>query len=108
MRCSALRATAWAVAFGCAALAAVVYVERAPVVLSMSDVGLSAFPAAVIGGMDNVGGAFVGATVVALVESFTALFLGGAAANALSYALMLAVLVVLPYGLLGRRPSVRL
>ena len=108
MRCSALQATAWAVAFLCATLAAVVYVERAPVVLSMSAVGLSAFPAAVIGGMDNIGGAFVGAVVVALAESFTAVFLGGAVANALSYALMLAVLVVLPYGLLGRRPSVRL
>ncbi len=108
MRRSALQAVAWAVAFVCAALAAVVYVERAPVVLSMSDVGLSAFPAAVIGGMDNVGGAFVGAVVVALAESFTALFLGGAAADALSYALMLAVLVALPYGILGRQPSVRL
>ncbi len=108
MRRSALQATAWAVAFACAALAAVVYVERAPVVISMADVGLSAFPAAVIGGMDNVSGAFVGAVVVALAESFTALFLGGAAAAALSYALMLAVLVALPYGLLGRRPSVRL
>ncbi len=108
MRRSALQAVAWAVAFVCAALAAAVYIERGPVVLTMSDVGLSAFPAAVIGGMDNVGGAFVGAVVVALVESFTAVALGGAAAQALSYGLMLVVLVLLPYGLLGRQPSMRL
>ncbi len=108
MRRHALLAGAWAVAFVCGALAAAVYVERAPVVLSMSDVGLSAFPAAVIGGMDNVAGAFLGAGLVALVESFTQLYLGGALADAASYALMLVALLVLPYGLLGRRPSLRL
>ncbi len=108
MRRNALQAAAWAVAFVCAALAAAVYIERAPVVISMSDVGLSAFPAAVIGGMDNVGGAFVGAVLVALLESFMSLFFGGDVADAVSYALMLVVLVLLPYGLLGRQPSVRL
>lgn len=103
-----LGAIAWAIAAVCASLGGLVYVENAPVVYGMAAVGFSAFPAAVVGGMDSVPGAIVGGLLVAAVQSVTAFYFGGALADAASFGLVIVVLVVRPYGLLGSSRSVRL
>lgn len=103
-----LGAIAWAMAFVCASVGGLVYVESAPVVYGMASVGFSAFPAAVLGGMDSVPGAIVGGLLVAIVQSVTSFFFGGSLADASSFALVIVVLVVRPYGLLGKSKSIRL
>jgi branched-chain amino acid transport system permease protein len=103
-----LGAAAWAVAFVCATLGGLIYAEGAPVVAGMSSVGFVAFPAAVLGGMDSVPGAIAGGAIVAAVEAVTSFYVGGSIADAASFALVIAVLVVKPSGLLGKSRSVRL
>ena len=71
---------------------------------------LRAFPAAIVGGLDSPGGAVVGGIVVGLVEVLVqgyqpliAPWLGTNFHVAAAYLLMIAVLVVRPYGLFGTR-----
>ncbi|MGD9847123.1 MAG: branched-chain amino acid ABC transporter permease, partial [Variibacter sp.] len=59
------------------------------------------FVVVVIGGIGSVRGAFVGALLIGLADAFGKVFLPQAA-SVLVYALMAAVLVMRPGGLLGR------
>lgn len=103
-----LGAIAWAIAFVCASIGGLIYVENAPVVYGMAAVGFSAFPAAVVGGMDSVPGAIVGGVVIAVMQSVTSFYFGGALADAVSFALVIVVLMLRPYGIMGQARSVRL
>jgi branched-chain amino acid transport system permease protein len=76
--------------------------------LSISSVGFSAFPAAIIGGMDSLRGMVVGAALVALIQTAAAYYLNGIIADMLTYVLMLGVLLVRPTGILGRRSVSRI
>jgi branched-chain amino acid transport system permease protein len=66
-----------------------------------------AFPAVVIGGLDSITGAIVGGMIVGLAEVFTASYLGSIGwlgtgfAGIVPWLLMMAVLLVKPYGLFG-------
>ena len=74
---------------------------------SIGLVALAAIPAIVIGGMDSLVGAVVGGLIVGLIQVLGAGYLadygGGKLHEVLPYVLMLAVLVVRPYGLFGSR-----
>jgi len=63
--------------------------------------GLKAFVAAVIGGIGNVRGAVLGGFVIAGVEQFGAFYLSSAYRNVYVFALLIAILLVRPSGLLG-------
>ncbi len=70
-------------------------------------IAFGAFPAVVIGGLDSVVGAIVGGLVVGLVEVFVASYAGGISGLGIGFAaivpwlLMMAVLLVKPYGIFG-------
>jgi branched-chain amino acid transport system permease protein len=63
--------------------------------------GLKAFVAAVIGGIGNVRGAVLGGFVIAFVEQFGAFYLGADYRDVYVFALLIAILLVRPSGLLG-------
>lgn len=63
--------------------------------------GLKAFVAAVIGGIGNVRGAVLGGFVIAGVEQFGAFYLSSAYRNVYVFALLIAILLIRPSGLLG-------
>ncbi|HXG05391.1 MAG TPA: branched-chain amino acid ABC transporter permease [Candidatus Binatia bacterium] len=62
-----------------------------------------AFVVCVLGGLGSVAGAIVGGLVLGVVESVAALLLGPEHAFTVSFALLIALLVLRPTGLLGRR-----
>jgi branched-chain amino acid transport system permease protein len=62
-----------------------------------------AFVICVLGGLGSVPGAMVGGLVLGIVESFGGLWLGPEHAATLSFVLLIAVLLVKPTGLLGRK-----
>lgn len=62
-----------------------------------------AFVICVLGGLGSVPGAMVGGLALGLVESFGALWLGPEHAVTLSFVLLIAVLLVRPAGLLGKK-----
>ncbi len=98
---------AWALASGAAVLAGLAYSSKVPLDPSLANVGLLAFPAALLGGMDSILGAFVGALVLALVQQVAAAQFGTPSAVPLSYAVALVVLMVRPQGLFGQRVLTR-
>jgi branched-chain amino acid transport system permease protein len=63
--------------------------------------GLKAFVAAVIGGIGNVRGAVLGGFVIAAVEQFGAFYLSSNYRDVYVFALLIAILLVRPSGLLG-------
>jgi branched-chain amino acid transport system permease protein len=72
----------------------------------MALVGLKVFPIVIIGGLDSIGGTLVGAVLVGVLEALAAGYLdplvGGGFSSIASYLVLLAVLLVRPYGLFGR------
>lgn len=109
IRRSRVTATAWLVAGGLAAVAAV-FLTAFPspgLDAGVRDIALRAFPAAILGGLDSTAGAVVGGLAIGLAEAlasgYSVTLLGGSLADVIPYLVMLAVLLVRPSGLLGIR-----
>jgi branched-chain amino acid transport system permease protein len=64
---------------------------------------LKAFAIIVIGGLGSFYGAFVGALIVGVLESFSAFTLSAQAADAVIYFALILFLLVRPGGLVGAR-----
>ena len=64
---------------------------------------LKAFAITILGGMGNVLGALIASFVVALVEALSVIVIPSEWTNAIAFGLMIAVLLVRPDGILGRR-----
>lgn len=108
IRVHRLAALAWLIAAGCAGIAGVTYAQQASVSLSISDIGLLAFPAAVIGGMDSLLGTLIGSVLAAAALTLSQFYLGGVWGDIVEYGAMLLVLLVVPYGLFGTHATRRL
>lgn len=115
IRLSVVTASTWALAGALAALAAI-FLTGAPtpgLTTSVSAVALRAFPAAVLGGLDSVGGAIAGGLIIGVAESLTDGYqshftvLGGGIGDIVPYLVMIIVLVVRPSGLAGTREAIR-
>ncbi len=64
---------------------------------------LKSFVVAVLGGLGTMLGPVVGGLVLGLAESFTATFIGPTYPNAISFGLLVLILVLRPTGILGRK-----
>jgi branched-chain amino acid transport system permease protein len=67
----------------------------------LSALGLLAFPAAVIGGLTSIPGAVVGGLVIGVAQQLATGYISGQAANVVVYGLLMAVLLLRPYGIFG-------
>jgi branched-chain amino acid transport system permease protein len=65
--------------------------------------GLSAFIAAIIGGIGNIPGAMLGGLLLGLFNAFAAGYISSSWQDAITFALLIAILLVRPTGLLGER-----
>lgn len=70
--------------------------------------GIKGFAGAILGGLGNPVGAVVGGLVLGLTESLTAGYLSSVYKDAVSLVLLLAILLLRPQGLLGRRLPTKL
>src|SRR5262245_1891703 len=70
-------------------------------------IGLKAFAVAIIGGLTSAAGIVVAGLLYGLVESFVAGYVSTAAREIVGFALVVAMLVIRPWGLLGARPTRR-
>jgi branched-chain amino acid transport system permease protein len=64
--------------------------------------GLYAFIAAVVGGIGNLPGAVLGGLVIGLAQAFSIGYLSSTFSDAIVFAILIAVMLVRPSGLLGR------
>jgi len=94
-----------------AALGALAGILVAPITFTSWDVGvmlgLKGFAAAILGGMGSGPGAVLGGLALGLLESLGAGYLSSAYKDAIAFVVMLAVLMLMPGGLLGRRAAER-
>jgi branched-chain amino acid transport system permease protein len=100
------------VAFGLsAALGAIAGILIAPITFTAWDVGvmlgLKGFAAAILGGLGSGPGAVLGGLALGLLEALSAGYVSSAYKDVIAFGIMLAVLVLMPGGLLGRRSAER-
>jgi branched-chain amino acid transport system permease protein len=99
-------ALTWAMVGVISALAGVLWTLVAGGGLGVAILGLKVFPILVIGGLDSAPGAMVGAVLIGVLESLVAGYLdpglGAGFSSVAPYVLLLAVLLVRPYGIFGR------
>ena len=100
-------ALAWALGGIVSALGGVLWGAMLAVDNQLALVGLKVFPVVILGGLDSILGAVVGGLIVGVVESLAAGFLdpvvGGGTKDFVPYLLMIAVLMIRPEGIFGRR-----
>lgn len=69
----------------------------------MSSIGLKGFAAALIGGLGNTQGAFIGGISLGLIEALIGSFIPAAYKDAISFFVMIIVIIFLPGGILGAK-----
>jgi branched-chain amino acid transport system permease protein len=70
---------------------------------TMVVIGLKAFPAALVGGLDSLGGALIGSLVVAAAEVLLIYYVDPLLSDVVPFFILLAMLIVRPWGLFGTR-----
>jgi branched-chain amino acid transport system permease protein len=69
--------------------------------------GIKAFTAAVLGGIGSVPGAMAGGYLLGITESYTTKLIGGQYKDVVAFVLLVAALVVRPWGVFGKREDRR-
>ena len=100
------------VSFGLsAALGALAGILVAPITFTSWDIGimlgLKGFAAAILGGLGSGPGAVLGGLALGLVEALSAGYVSSAYKDVIAFGIILAVLVLMPSGLLGQRSAER-
>ncbi len=107
-----IHALAWVLGAVLAAVAGIFLAEQSFVRLSMSHTGIKAMAAAILGGMESVGGAILGGLLIGIIESLAANYLSGLELgnfhfgdikDVAAFAIMILVLMIRPHGLFGRK-----
>lgn len=98
---------AFAVAVMLASVGGILLANLQLVRLSLGDIGLLAFPAAVIGGLTSIPGAVVGGLLVGVLQKLGAGYVSTQAQDVFVYLALLAVLMIRPWGLFGEREVTR-
>lgn len=99
----AIYALAWGLATLTAGLAGMLIACDAALDQTMVMIGLKAFPAALVGGLDSLLGALVGALVVAAAEVLLIYYVDPLLSDVVPFAVLLAMLAFRPWGLFGTR-----
>ncbi|MGK9232279.1 branched-chain amino acid ABC transporter permease [Inquilinus limosus] len=95
---------AFGIGAACVGIAAVLV---APLYPTSPTIGayfvLTAFVVVVLGGLGSITGAFVGALVIGLIDSFAGFYLGSDLREVAVFGMFLVILILRPAGLFGRR-----
>lgn len=96
--------TTFAIGSGLAAVAALMYCSTYPRCTTDmgSMMGLKAFIAAVLGGIGSIPGAMAGGIIVGLVEIFVKVYIAPGWYEAITYSLLILVLLIKPTGIMGK------
>ena len=70
---------------------------------TMVVIGLKAFPVALVGGLDSLAGALIGALIVATAEVLLIYYVNPLLSDVVPFFVLLAMLIVRPWGLFGSR-----
>jgi branched-chain amino acid transport system permease protein len=92
-----------------AAAGGVLYASAYPQVSPMMGMmpGLKAFVAAVLGGIGSIPGAMLGGFILGIAETFTKGFISSQYSDAISFSLLIIVLLIKPTGIFGKKIRVK-
>jgi branched-chain amino acid transport system permease protein len=99
----AIYALAWALATFTGGMAGMLIAMDSGLDQTMVVIGLKAFPAALVGGLDSLVGALIGALVIAAAEVLLIHYVDPLLSDVVPFLVLIAMLVVRPWGLLGTR-----
>jgi len=69
--------------------------------------GLKAFVAAVLGGIGSIPGAMVGGVLLGVAETLTKGFISSQYADAISFSILIIILLVKPTGIFGKKRTIK-
>jgi len=99
-------AIAWGLAGIVSALGGLAWGALLGVDVHLALIGLKVFPVVILGGLDSILGAIVGGLIIGVVENLAAGYLdplvGGGTKDFAPYVLMIAMLMIRPYGIFGK------
>ena len=96
-------ALAWSLSTLTGALAGILMALNSGLTTSLPVIGLKAFPAALVGGLDSLAGALVGALIVAAAEVLLIYYVDPLLSDVVPFLVLIAMLIVRPWGLFGTR-----
>lgn len=99
----AVFALAWGLSTFTGAVAGMLIALDSGLDSTMVLIGLKAFPAALVGGLDSLVGALLGSLIIAAAEVGVIRFVDPLLADVVPFAILIAMLVIRPWGLLGTR-----
>ncbi len=70
---------------------------------TMVVIGLKAFPAALVGGLDSLAGALIGALIIGAAEVLSIQYIDPLLSDVVPFLVLIVMLVLRPWGLLGTR-----
>ncbi|NUQ36936.1 MAG: branched-chain amino acid ABC transporter permease [Caldilineales bacterium] len=96
-------AVAWSIAAVTAAVAGLIVANTLEVSGNITGVGLRVFPVVILGGLDSIPGALIGAAVIGLLEAYSGGYVGdGSLSQVIPFIVLVLILMVRPYGLFGQ------
>ena len=96
-------ALAWSLSTLTGALAGILMALDSGLTTNMPVIGLKAFPAALVGGLDSLAGALLGALIVASAEVLLIYYVDPLLSDVVPFLVLIAMLIVRPWGLFGTR-----
>jgi len=99
-------ALSWALSAAVAAAGGILLGNLTGVNFTLADFGLLVFPVVILGGLDSIPGAVVGGLTIGLLQNLASGYLdpcvGGGLKSVFPFLVLVAVLMLKPYGLFGR------
>jgi branched-chain amino acid transport system permease protein len=103
IRLHAVYALAWGLATFTGGMAGMLIACDAGIEATLVTIGLKAFPAALVGGLDSLLGALVGSLIIAAAEVLLINYVDPLLSDVVPFFVLLAMLIVRPWGLFGTR-----
>lgn len=98
-------ALAWAISTFTASMAGIIVAIDTGLDSTMVLIGLKAFPAALVGGLDSLLGALIGSAIVAASEILMIRYVNPLLSDVIPFIILLVMLMVRPWGLFGTREA---
>lgn len=98
-------AVSWAIAAMTAAVGGMLLASIVGVSANVGRIGLSVFPVVILGGLDSIPGAIIGGLIIGLLQAYAGGYLPPewGMAEVAPFFVLIAILLVRPYGLFGQR-----
>ncbi|MGH3519196.1 MAG: branched-chain amino acid ABC transporter permease [Haloechinothrix sp.] len=95
-------AMAWALAAVTAVIGGILLASLVGVSAGLASFGLVVFPVVILGGLDSVPGTIVGGIIIGVITQYTAGYVGGGLEQIVPFVVLIAILMIRPYGLFGQ------